>query len=189
METQQATRLEYGPVYARQERADATSEDKSIVSRLNEAFTWGALVVCLAGWTVVGFFLWIPRVIRAVLMFSLSLVQATVRETDLAGPGRRLRSAANFYRRGFVSAVDSIRPSEENRGPSGTSDADLSIEGSLILRETAWALFVWYLFLWWVDYPMITPVDVVAFVANVDWAAIWSGLVDAAATIPDGVTS
>ncbi|NNL30413.1 MAG: hypothetical protein HKO77_05290, partial [Gemmatimonadetes bacterium] len=112
METQQATRLEYGPVYRTEDQMNATSQKKSIAFRLNEAFTWAALIVCLAGWTVVGFFLWIPRVIRAVLMFSLSLVQATVMENDLAGPGRRLRSAANFYRRGFVSAVDSIRPPE-----------------------------------------------------------------------------
>ncbi|MBT8488676.1 MAG: hypothetical protein HKN72_10935 [Gemmatimonadetes bacterium] len=186
METQQATRLEYGPVYRTEDQMNATSQKKSIAFRLNEAFTWAALIVCLAGWTVVGFFLWIPRVIRAVLMFSLSLVQATVMENDLAGPGRRLRSAANFYRRGFVSAVDSIRPPEDG---GGSSDGDLTIEGGLILRETAWALFVWYLFLWWIDFPMITPVNVATFVGNVDWAGIWSGLVDAAATIPDGVSS
>ena len=68
---------------------------------------------------IIGLFLWIPRVLRAVLGFSVALVHSTLTETNAEAAGRRLRSAANFYRRGFVSAVESIRPpkaTQEDRG-------------------------------------------------------------------------
>lgn len=184
MDTRQATRLEYGPVYATEDPTDPDSKESESPSPFNEAFTWSALIVCLAGWTVIGLFLWIPRVIRAVLLFSLSLVQATVTETDLADAGRRLRSAANFYRRGFVGAVDSIR---SPRGGEGDPDTEWTIELGLILRETAWALFVWYLLLWAAGFSLITPIDVAAFLTDVDWGALWSGAVDAASSVPHGV--
>lgn len=183
MEAQEATRLEYGPVYAAEDPTDSTSEDDE-TAFFNEAFTWAALIVCLAGWTVIGLFLWIPRAIRAILLFSLSLVQATVTETDLDAAGRRLRSAANFYRRGFVGAVESIRSS---RDADGRSEGGWTIESSLILRETAWALFVWYLILWGAGFAILTPVDLGTLLIGLEWGALWSGIVDTAASIPAAV--
>ena len=49
--------------------------------------TWGVLAICLAAWSVIGFFLWIPRLVGAVLLFSVALVQSTVTETGAESAG------------------------------------------------------------------------------------------------------
>ena len=185
MKTHQATPvLRYSRSYAVDDDApEAVMETTKPVSKLNEAVTWGVLGICLAGWSVIGLFLWIPRVMRAVLLFSVALVQSTVAETNAEPAGRRLRSAANFYRRGFVGAVESIRlprrKHEEDREED--SDADWSIESGLIIRETAWAIVVWYMVLWSTGLVQGTPVDLAA----VPWSDMWSGAVEAVASIPE----
>jgi hypothetical protein len=79
--------------------------------------------------------------------------------------------------------VESIRPprrkDEEDREED--SDADWSIESGLIIRETAWAIVVWYLILWTTGLVQGTPVDLAA----VPWSDMWSGAVGAIASIPD----
>ena len=183
MNTQEITRLEYGRVHAADRRAERGPDTPERFSALNEAVTWGVLGICLAAWSVIGLFLWIPRLLRAVLIFSVALVQSTVVETGAESAGRRLRSAANFYRRGFVGAVESIRSPRGRR--KGDSDEDRGIEPWLILGETAWALFVWYLALWLAGFALLTPNDLVSSLAAAPWSEVGSSAVQALTSIPE----
>ena len=184
MNTQQATPiLRYSRLHEVEEssesRADSTENE---ISKLNEAVTWGALIICLAGWAVIGLFLWIPKVVRAVVLFSVALVHSTLAETGADQAGRRLRSAADFYRRGFVGAVESIRQSgsDDDEGAE-ESDAPPSIESGLILREATWAIVVWYVILWPTGVLEGTPLDLAA----VPWSDLWSGWVETVWSIPE----
>lgn len=181
MKAQEAVVLEYAPVYAEEDPTEVGTSER--VSLVNEVVTWSVLAICLAGWSIIGLFLWIPRVVRAVLLFSVALVQSTMAETGAEHAGRRLRSAANFYRRGFVGAVEAIRsPREETKEEAA---AGLGIDGRLILRESAWALFVWYLILWAVGFPEVTPVDLVSYLTGLPWSEVWSSTFEALASIPE----
>lgn len=187
MKTQQVTpTLRYRRTFAVDDPTEAGAGPTAPDSEKSEAVawaTWGVLAICLAGWSVIGLLLWIPRVLRAVVLFSAALVQSTVAETSAEPAGRRLSSAANFYKRGFAGALESIRPTKgkSEEDPEETPDAAWSIEPRLIVREMGWALLVWYVILWSTGLLRGTPVDV----AVVPWSEVWSGLVGAVASIPE----
>jgi hypothetical protein len=184
MKTQQETAvLRYDRLSRKVEAAEEHVQEAAHVSKLNEAVTWLVLSVCLVGWSVIGLFLWIPRVLRAVLAFSVALINATLTETDAEAAGQRLRSAANFYRRGFVSAVEAIRPPKPGHDEEHGDERRPRnrVESGLIVREAGWALVVWYLVAWTVGLLQGTPFDVAA----VPWSDLWADSVNALASIPD----
>ena len=180
---QETSVLHYDRLYQKAEAIDERPEETPRVSKLNEALTRAILSVCLVGWAVLGFLLWIPRLLRAVLAFSAALIDSTLTETDAAPAGRRLRSAANFYRRGFVSAVESIRVTKSGReeDPDDERTSQGSAPSGLILRETAWAIVVWYVVLWAAGPIRGTALDVGAL----PWSDLWTGMVAAIASIPE----
>jgi hypothetical protein len=183
MKTREETSvLRYDRLHRRVETPEELPQETTRVSKLNDAITWAVLSVCLVGWAVVGFFLWIPRVLRAVLDFSVALINATLTETDADAAGRRLRSAANFYRRGFVSAVESIRPRKPGHGTDQGEErpSEGSVRSRLIVREAAWAIVVWYIVAWTMGLLRGTPFDIAA----VPWSELWAEGVEAMASIP-----
>ena len=60
MKPQEATRLEYGRGHAVYEATETASDKPERVSVLNKAVTWSVLGICLAGWSIIGLFLWVP---------------------------------------------------------------------------------------------------------------------------------
>jgi len=119
--------------------------------------------------------------VRGIVAFSIALVQSTLTETSAEAAGRDLRSAANFYRRGFVGAVDAIRPRAAPAPGSADSVAKPGLDGGLIVRETAWAIVVWYLILWPTGILSGTPLDL----ASVPWSEYGSAITRAVASIPE----
>lgn len=182
MNTQPETSvLRYDRLSRRVEASEEPPQKRGRDSSPREAVTWAILSVCLGGWAVIGLFLWIPRVLRAVLAFSIALINSTLTETDAVAAGRRLRSAANFYKRGFVSAVESIRvrkPAQEDQSIEPRSNG--SVRSGLIIREAVWALVVWYIVAWMAGLPQGTPFDIAA----VPWSDLWADGVEAIASVP-----
>jgi hypothetical protein len=181
MDNQTTPVLHYSRAYAAEQAAEQALDAQPPISRLNEAFTRGALGVCLAGWTVIGFFLWIPRMVRGIAAFSIALVQSTLTETSAEAAGASLRSAANFYRRGFVGAVDAIRPRAELLRDEAHPDAQARVDAGLIVREAAWAIVVWYVILWPTGILEGTPLDL----ASVPWSEYGSTIMLAVASVPE----
>jgi hypothetical protein len=178
---QMSSVLRYDRLHEVEEPLESAAVSSEQNSKLNEIVTWCVLSICLAGWAAIGLFLWIPRVLRAVVTFSVALAYSTLTETGAEAAGRDLRSAANFYRRGFVAAVESIRPS-----PPRSDEAQEDAEGSsssvfrLLAREGAWAIVVWYVIRWATGPVRGTPFDV----AGMPWSDWWSAWVDAVWSVP-----
>jgi len=186
--------LRYGPRYssdpagaaAAATKADRTSKSAPAGGKANEIVTWAVLAICLAGWTVVGFVLWIPRVLRGVLLFSGAMVQSTVQETGPTSAGRRLRSAANFYKRGYVGAIAAVRSAldqQEDEDDDG-SNGGWKLDSQMITREAAWSLAVWYVLLW----PLViqgSPLDPVTPLVEASWSQVWWEIVRVFTSFPD----
>ena len=158
------------------------SEEGSVV---NEWVTWGILGICLAAWAIVGFFLWIPRVLRSIFLFSLALVEITVTDSTADDAGNRLRKASEFYTRGFARAVEGIRSSGRRKEETEAPDGGWRIQPRLILGELAWAIGLWYLIFWGLGLAPWTPTDAITYLADVRWSRVWADFVGTFRAIPD----
>lgn len=157
----------------------AAPETAAVPSRLLATLTWTLLALCLGIWAVVGAVLWLPLVVRRVLLFSGALVHGMVVGETPERAGRRLREAADFYRRGFVVAVRAVRR------PSGTEDdeGDPAGAGGIRVRSLAgeafWALAVWYGVAYLAGVVPWTPVDGARELAGLPWAGWLGGALEA----------
>jgi hypothetical protein len=183
MKTLEAPVLRYDRMCA-DDATEAAPAAPARISRMSEAVTMCVLGVCLAAWSIIGLFLWIPRLVRAVLAFSVSLVHSTVAETGAQAAGRRLRSAANFYRRGFATALESVRAGHEDSEEGEDVEGAARVRWGPIIREAALALFVWYLILSPTG-VVPTPVALMSWLGAVPWSELWSSVIGAVASIPN----
>ena len=97
----EATRVEYGPVYAVDHSTETALEERKGVSVLNEAVTWGVLGICLAGWAVV----LVVFAIAEFAAFGQTAGQAPALYEDL---GDRVRSICAIALRYLVMAATSF---------------------------------------------------------------------------------
>lgn len=158
------TKLTSRPSPAESPPDERESDEKSSRFDLTELFTWGLLTVSLSIWAVVGMFLWLPRLVRSGVLFSVALVHGAIVDRSMDPAVNRLRSDVDFYRRGFARALRSAR---ETRG--GGSEEDWDITASPLLAELAWALVIWYPVLLWLGIAEMTPVEIWTAVANLPW--------------------
>ena len=158
--------------------------DAEASSTVNEAVTWIVLGVCLVAWAIIGFLLWIPRVLRAMFLFSVALVQATTTDSSAEDAGTRLRRAAEFYTRGFTRAVQGIRSTTRRDQQESKSGDGWHIDIGLILREAGWAAVIWYTILLSFGFAVLTPVDLISQLGEVPWAGIWSSTIQTIESIP-----
>jgi hypothetical protein len=139
---------------------------------------WSVRGAYLAAWAFVGIFLWIPRLLGAVLLYAAALVQATVRGTSAKPAGRHLGCAADFYR-SFVKAMESLHAGGEG-APAGE---ERPIELRPTLRNTAWGILVWYVMLWPAGIVQ-PPAELASSLAAAPWSEMWSGALEAIGVIP-----
>jgi hypothetical protein len=144
--------------------------------------TWSIRGIYLTAWAIVGIFLWVPRLIGALLLFSLSRVRSALLGRSAAEAGRHLRSAADFYR-GFVRAMEAVRAPAE--GEPLEAEGPPPVAPRPILPEIAWAVLVWYVVLWPAGIVEATPVDLASSIAAAPWSEMWAGAVHAIASIPE----
>ena len=139
-------------------------ERDSAGTYVTEFFTWCMLAISLTVWAIVGMFLWLPRLFRSGLWFSVALIYGTIVDRDMKPAANRLRSDVDFYRRGFVKAVQSTRETE-----GGGSEEDWEITASPLLTELAWALVLWYPVFLWIGVAEMTPAEIWALIADFPW--------------------
>lgn len=145
---------------------------KEVVNQIITVLTWVVLVVVLLIWAVVGAVFWIPLLLRAMLRFCVSLIESMFEGHKPSTAARILRDAVNFYRRGFVVAVEVITQeevSDKREGPVA--------EGRL-LREVLWALVVWYFIFLLFGWIQFSPLDLLDWFFSIPWAEYIRDLVD-----------
>lgn len=138
------------------------------VNRTFAAITWAVLFLVLAVWAVVGALFWIPLLFRAMILFSLRLVQSVFVAQRPEGAARILRDAVSFYKRGFIVAVEVV--TREELEP----DARDPDTGNLLLSEILWAFLVWYLILLGLGWIRYSPLDLWTDFLAIPWAEIWN---------------
>ena len=206
--------MNYNPTvdYRSDQATRAPDTPREPRSRVTELATRVALSVAVAVWAVVGFFLWVPLLLRRIVVFVVELTYVTLTGGDPDPAAGRLRNAAGFYRRGFVTAVESVlSPREDTRDEKGAATsnpatASLPHASSRrpapspsasparpILQELAWALILWYPVLLWVGIAELTPADVWNAAAAVPWSEVGAEYLGAAAgwaeAFADGVVA
>ena len=107
-----------------------------------EWVNWAVFGVVMVVWAVVGALVWIPLLLRAMVRFSLALVQATLDREPPSEAAATLRGAVEFYRRGFVMAADALH----GRTPAPTGHAR-PVSNRRLLGEVGWTVAIWYLLL------------------------------------------
>jgi len=110
--------------------------------------------VVLLVWSILGFYLWIPLLIRTCATFSFAIVSSAVAGHDISGAERALASAMGFYTRGFTVIYQSVGRVLEERlsSPPLESQAPVSWKRTIIefcLASVMWAVpFVIYHLVW-----------------------------------------
>lgn len=163
----------------RTENAHPSDAGNQPRSRITELATRGALAVAVAVWAVVGFLIWVPLLLRRIVTFVAELTYVALTDGDPRPAAERLRSAASFYRRGFVTAVESVLDSDDGArdGPVRSEVSHDSSAARPILQELAWSLVVWYPVLLWMGIAELTPSDLWNAATAVPWQEAGSDLV------------
>jgi len=133
---------------------------------MNQVFlvlTWIILVVVLVVWALVGAIFWIPLLIRAMLRFCLSLIEAMFEGHKPTTAARSLRDAVSVYKRGFVVAIEVVTREEVEDGQEGRTT-----ENRLLL-EVLWALLVWYFIFLLMGWIQASPRDLLDWFLSIPW--------------------
>ena len=141
------------------------------VNRTLQAITWFILVIVLAVWALVGALFWIPLLLRAMIIFSLRLVQSVFVGQRPKGAARLLRDSVSFYKRGFVVAVEVVTREEIE------PDARDPDTGNLLFSEILWAALIWYLILLGLGWIQYSPLDLWRDFLAIPWAEMWAAAV------------
>ena len=175
----------YTPPSLRAEASGGEEEERgppAAVKRVNETvsrsvnwhflgITWVILSVVLLVWAVVGAIFWIPLLLRAMLRFSISLIEAIFEGHKPTRAAKILRDAVSFYRRGFVVAVEVVTREPVDQREEGT------VTENRLLLEFLWALLVWYFIFLLFGRIQASPVDLVDWFFSIPWADYFRDLV------------
>ena len=102
---------------------------------------WIMFSIVVTAWTVIGFILWIPLLVRATTVFSAMLVHACFTRQHPDVLRSHLESASRFYPDGFRIAYDVVHlPSTQYSSPP-------AIRFGRVFAECAWTLVFWTLLL------------------------------------------
>jgi len=154
------------------EKEPAPSRVVKTTNRILQALTWGILAIVLLVWAVVGAIFWIPLLLRAMLRFSISLIEAMFMGQRPTQAAKILRNAVGFYRGGFVVAVEVVTREdvpEDRRQPQGESR---------LFFEVFWAALIWYLFFLWIGWIQTSPLDVWYWFVSIPWREAFAAVLE-----------
>jgi hypothetical protein len=156
-------------------KAEVISPYLRAATRIFSGFTWIVLGVVLLFWAVIGAVFWIPLLLRAMLRYSLSLVEAMFEGERPLEAGKTLRNAVSFYRRGFVVAIEAVirEDLEKERRHRGAQPRE-----NRLLLEVVWAAVVWYFIFLWLGWIQTSPLDMWDWFVSRPWGEAWRGLLD-----------
>ena len=134
---------------------------KVVVHYTLRALTWLIVATAMMVWLLIGFFFWVPLLIRAAFGFSVSVVRATLTGQSAEAAGIMLRRAVDFYRSGFVTALEAMQegsrqPKDRTVVPIHGEEEELAIDTRGLINEVGWTVLIWYLLislLGWTSWP------------------------------------
>ena len=109
--------------------------------------------------------------IRAMLRFSISLIEAMFEGHKPARAAKILRDAVSFYRRGFVVAVEVVTREQIDHRDEGP------VTEHRLLLEFLWALVVWYFIFLLLGWIQASPLDLWDWLISIPWGDHFGDLV------------
>ena len=159
-----------------QDRVSVAARDtgaaKVVAHYTLRALMWLIVATAMGVWLLIGFFFWIPLLLRAAVAFSVEVVNATLTGRSAEAAGHMLRRAVDFYKSGFVTALEAIEDPPEHRRPvraTQDEDEEMVVDARGFLNEVAWTLLIWYLIASTLGWTAWTPFRV----WNEFWAIEW----------------
>ena len=150
---------------------------KVVIHYTLRTLTWLIVATAMLVWLMIGFFFWVPLLIRAGIGFSVEVVNATLAGRSAEAAGVMLRRAVDFYRSGFVIAIEAIqeRTDGTDSTPGRTHDTQTKSRKSGyhargFLNEVAWTVLIWYLLASVVGWTSWTPVWAFGEFLDIEWA-------------------
>lgn len=105
------------------------------------------LVVTISTWTVAGFGVWIPLLIRSTTLLAASVFYATLfrDQTRVTLSKNNLHFAVRMYSRGFQHFIDFYRQRNDPEPPVGLFEPLSEMKWKELFVECAWVAGVWIL--------------------------------------------
>lgn len=104
-------------------------------------FVIGGFVLLV--WSLLGFYLWIPMLIRTCAAFSLAIVGAVVSGHDMSRAERALSAAIGFYTRGFSVIYQSVSRVWHGRTSQPVLGGEAAISWKCSIIEFCLASAMW----------------------------------------------
>ena len=149
---------------------------KVVVHYTLRALTWLIVATAMLVWLLIGFFFWVPLLVRAGIGFSVEVVNATLTGRSAEAAGVMLKRAVDFYRSGFVIAIEAIQDRAERRAPRqvvpqyNDEEGQIGIDARGFLNEVGWTILIWYLLASVLGWTTWTPLRVVGEFLDIEWA-------------------
>lgn len=153
-------------------RQTTASKPQTAANQLLRGLTWAILAVVLFVWAIFGAIFWVPLILRSMVMFSITLIEATLEGKKPGVAARILRDSVTFYKRGFVVATDVIL-----RDEVGPGSKERPSEGRL-LPEILWAVVIWYFILLFLGFIETSPIDAFNWWVSLPWGEAVETLID-----------
>jgi len=163
--------ITYGSGPAPAEESGGGSLVAKPTEKVLTVLTWGILFMVLSVWAVAGAIFWIPLLIRAMIRFSINLIEAAFEDKRPTSAAKVLKDAVSFYRRGFVVAIEVVMGEGTESHPS-----EQTMENRLLL-EVLWAILVWYFIFLMFGWIQASPMDLVDWFFSIPWAEHFGDLV------------
>ena len=149
---------------------------KVVIHYTLRTLTWLIVATAMLVWLMVGFFFWVPLLIRAGIGFSVEVVNATLTGRSAEAAGVMLRRAVDFYRSGFVIAIEAIQDKTEGRtrhqvAPRHSDqEPEIGVDARGFLNEVAWTVLIWYLLASALGWTSWTPARAFVELLDIEWA-------------------
>lgn len=117
----------------------------SLESKVVTGVLRGMLFIVWAIWAPVGFFLWIPLLLRTTLLFAGLVIHAVMTGQNPDGLRGHLENAIDFWFAGFRIARDTVF------GRISPQTAPMQAKSDVIVIEVLWASTVWVVGMWWIS--------------------------------------
>lgn len=123
-----------------------SQSESEVHNWLLTAIRYVVLVVTMAIWTVLGFFVWVPLLFRAILLLSGAVLYSSLVNRETARAEARLRHAIGFFPSGYIHISNAIRGQQSK---DDDDDDESSLHWVRVVFHVAAELFIsgvfWYL--------------------------------------------
>ena len=123
----------------------STTESTGVGEHLIEGVYALILVVTVGGWSVAGFAVWVPLLVRTTTLLAAAVFYATLfrDQARVINAERTLHFAVRFYVRGFEHFLTFYRQRHDLEPPPGLFEPLSQMKWKELLIECGWVVGVW----------------------------------------------